>query len=61
MNAALTGSTAGLSAKPGEGWSIAYGTSRHFGLEYTEAGPRAYGLLSHSQSSNAASPYYNGQ
>jgi acyl-homoserine-lactone acylase len=61
INAATISTTAGLSAKPGEGWNIAYGTSWHFGLEFTDAGPRAYGLLSYSQSSNAASPYYNDQ
>ncbi len=61
INAALIGSTAGLSAKPGEGWNIAYGTSWHFGLDFTDTGPRAYGLLSYSQSSNAASPFYNDQ
>ena len=61
INAALIGSTGGLSAKPGEGWNIAYGTSWHFGLDFTDTGPRAYGLLSYSQSSNAASPFYNDQ
>jgi acyl-homoserine-lactone acylase len=61
INATTIGSTAGLSTKAGEGWNIAYGTSWHFGLDFTDAGPRAYGLLSYSQSSNAASPYYNDQ
>lgn len=61
INATTISSTAGLSAKAGEGWNIAYGTSWHFGLDFTDSGPRAYGLLSYSESSNAASPYYNDQ
>jgi len=61
INAATIANTAGLSSKAGEGWNIAYGTSWHFGLDFTDAGPRAYGLLSYSESSNAASPYYNDQ
>jgi acyl-homoserine-lactone acylase len=61
LNPAVIPSTAGLSAKAGEGWNMARGTSWHFGLEFSDAGPRAYGLLSYSQSSNAASPYFNDQ
>ncbi len=61
INPATIASTAGLSATPGEGWLIAYGTSWHFGLEFTASGPRALGLLSYGQSSNAASPYFNDQ
>ncbi len=45
--------TSGLSDKVGEGWSISDGTSWHFGLEFTPAGPEAYGLISYSQSSDA--------
>jgi acyl-homoserine-lactone acylase len=60
-NPATIANTAGLSSKPGEGWIVAYGTSWHFGLEFTDAGPRAYGLLSYSQSANAASPFFNDQ
>ena len=31
------------------------------GLDFTDTGPRAYGLLSYSQSSDAASPFYDDQ
>jgi len=53
--------TAGLSTVPGAGWQIAYGTSWHFGVEFNASGPKAFGLLSYSQSSNPASPYFNDQ
>lgn len=52
---------AGLSANAGEGWKIARGTSWHFGLEFTENGPEAYGLVSYSQSSDPMSPYFTDQ
>jgi acyl-homoserine-lactone acylase len=61
LNPEAIPSTAGLSTTPGEGWPIAYGTSWHFGLEFTDNGPRAFGLLSYSQSSNAASPFFSDQ
>jgi acyl-homoserine-lactone acylase len=61
ISPAAIASTAGLSAKAGEGWIMARGTSWHFGLDFTDTGPRAYGLLSYSQSSDAASPFYNDQ
>ncbi|WP_404361719.1 penicillin acylase family protein [Marinobacter sp.] len=50
--------TAGLSDEPGEGWLMARGTSFHFGLEFTDRGPVAFGLTSYSQSSDADSPYF---
>lgn len=53
--------TAGLSDQSGEGWSMARGTSWHFGLEFTDQGPQAYGLVSYSESSDPASPYFNDQ
>lgn len=53
--------TAGLSQTTGEGWQIARGTSWHFGLEFTDAGPQAYGLVSYSQSTDPDSPYFNDQ
>lgn len=53
--------TAGLSDQTGEGWMMARGTSWHFGLEFTEEGPQAYGLVSYSQSTDASSPYFNDQ
>ncbi|SFN26798.1 penicillin acylase family protein [Marinobacter pelagius] len=53
--------TAGLSQAPGEGWHMARGTSWHFGLEFTESGPEAYGLVSYSQSTDPDSPYFNDQ
>ncbi|MFU8896453.1 MAG: penicillin acylase family protein [Gammaproteobacteria bacterium] len=61
LNPAQIGGTAGLSATAGEGWQIARGTSWHFGLEFTDAGPRAYGLLSYSQSTDPDSPFFNDQ
>ena len=60
-NATTIPNTAGLSAKAGEGWNIAYGTSWHFGLEFTSEGPKALGLVSYSQSANSASPYFSDQ
>lgn len=51
----------GLSTTPGEGWQIAYGTSWHFGLEFNDEGPEAYGLLSYSQSTDNDSPYFSDQ
>ena len=50
--------TGGLSATPGEGWAIGRGTSWHFGLEFTDDGPEAWGLTSYSQSSDPASPWF---
>ncbi|MFK7995748.1 MAG: penicillin acylase family protein [Granulosicoccus sp.] len=51
----------GLSDTPGVGWRIDRGTSWHFGLEFGDAGPRAFGLLSYSQSTDPASPFFNDQ
>ncbi|MDX1801036.1 MAG: penicillin acylase family protein [Marinobacter sp.] len=53
--------TAGLSDQSGEGWSMARGTSWHFGLEFTDQGPQAYGLVSYSESSDPDSPHFNDQ
>lgn len=39
----------GLQSGPEAGWRIAYGTSWHFGLMFTEDGPEAYGLMSYGQ------------
>ena len=50
-----------LSATSGEGWSVARGTSWHFGLAFTDTGPEAYGLVSYSQSDDAGSPYFPDQ
>jgi acyl-homoserine-lactone acylase len=61
LNPPQVPSTAGLSATPGEGWLIARGTSWHFGLEFTDAGPRGYGLVSYSQSTDPDSPFFNDQ
>ncbi|MEQ5834393.1 penicillin acylase family protein [Marinobacter sp. NFXS9] len=54
---------AGLSSDSveGKGWKIARGTSWHFGLEFTDNGPEAYGLVSYSESSDAMSPYFTDQ
>jgi acyl-homoserine-lactone acylase len=61
INCATVSVTGGLCSTPGLGWQIAYGTSWHFGLEFTPDGPRALGLISYSQSANAASPFFNDQ
>ena len=53
--------TGGLSNANGEGWPMARGTSWHFGLEFTDNGPEAYGLVSYSQSTDFQSPYFNDQ
>jgi len=56
--------TAGLSdgSTPGaDGWLIARGTSWHFGLEFTDDGPEAYGLVSYSQSTDSMSEYFTDQ
>lgn len=54
-------SSAGLSAVPGENWRIGRGTSWHFGLEFTDEGPVAFGLMSYSQSTDARSPFFSDQ
>jgi acyl-homoserine-lactone acylase len=61
INCATVSTTGGLCSTPGLGWQIAYGTSWHFGLEFTDNGPRALGLVSYSQSANSASPFFNDQ
>jgi acyl-homoserine-lactone acylase len=61
INCATVTGTGGLCSTPGLGWQIAYGTSWHFGLEFTPDGPRALGLISYSQSANPASPFFNDQ
>jgi len=43
------------------GWLMARGTSWHFGLEFTDNGPEAYGLVSYSQSTDPDSPYFEDQ
>ena len=53
--------TAGLSATAGEGWRMARGASWHFGLEFTDNGPEAYGLISYSQSTDSSSDFFNDQ
>ncbi|ERP91591.1 peptidase S45 [Marinobacter sp. ES-1] len=55
--------TAGLSDGTDgiDGWLMARGTSWHFGLEFTDNGPEAYGLVSYSQSTDAMSPYFSDQ
>ena len=37
---------------------MARGTSFHFGLEFTDNGPVAFGLTSYSQSTDESSPYF---
>ncbi len=55
--------TAGLSDGTGgiDGWLMARGTSWHFGLEFTDNGPEAYGLVSYSQSSDSMSEFFTDQ
>ena len=48
--------------KPGLGWtSIRHGASFVMAVEFTARGPRSQGLLTYSQSTNAASPHYSDQ
>jgi acyl-homoserine-lactone acylase len=61
VSPAVLDNTAGLSATAGEGWRMARGTSWHFGLEFTDNGPEAYGLVSYSQSTDSSSTYFNDQ
>jgi acyl-homoserine-lactone acylase len=61
VSPAVLDNTAGLSVNAGEGWRMARGTSWHFGLEFTDNGPEAYGLISYSQSSDSSSAYFNDQ
>ncbi|MES1923856.1 penicillin acylase family protein [Salinisphaera sp. T31B1] len=53
--------TGGLSTADGEGWLIGYGTSWHFGLNFSDAGPQGYGLVSYSQSDDPSSAHYRDQ
>ncbi len=53
--------TGNLTAGMYEGWRIAYGTSWHFGLMFTDQGPEAWGLLSYSQSDDPSSPHFADQ
>ncbi|GAB3671787.1 acylase [Salinisphaera aquimarina] len=53
--------TGSLSTTPGEGWLIGYGTSWHFGLNFTDAGPQGYGLVSYSQSDDPSSDHFADQ
>ncbi|WP_417515045.1 penicillin acylase family protein [Marinobacter sp.] len=55
--------TAGLSDGTDgiDGWLMARGTSWHFGLEFTDNGPEAYGLVSYSQSTDSMSTYFSDQ
>ncbi len=52
--------TAGLSdgSNGVDGWMVLRGTTWHFGLEFTDNGPEAYGLMSYSQSTDPMSPYF---
>ena len=61
VNPAQIPTTAGLSATAGQGWRMARGTSWHFGMEFTDQGPRGFGLVSYSQSVDPASPFFNDQ
>lgn len=53
--------TGDLSSTPEEGWLIAYGTSWHFGLSFTDEGPKGYGLVSYSQSDDTGSDHFEDQ
>lgn len=53
--------TGSLSATKGQGWLIGYGTSWHFGLNFTDNGPKAYGLVSYSQSDDPSSAHFADQ
>jgi acyl-homoserine-lactone acylase len=52
----------GLSTDPTDsGWKMAQGTSWHFGLEFTDNGPKAFGLMSYSQSTDRMSEFFTDQ
>jgi len=53
--------TGGLAMEAGVGWRIGRGTSWHFGLQFNDDGPEAWGLLSYGQSTNPALPWYTEQ
>ena len=55
--------TAGLSdGSDGiDGWLMARVLAGTFGLEFTDNGPEAYGLVSYSQSTDAMSPFFSDQ
>ncbi|MDK9559034.1 penicillin acylase family protein [Marinobacter sp. M216] len=55
-SAVIEGAEAGI-----DGWLMARGTSWHFGLEFTDTGPEAYGLVSYSQSTDSDSPFFSDQ
>lgn len=50
--------TGGVSANAGEGWNVSQGSTWIVGLEFTDNGPEAFGLLSYSQSTDPMSPYF---
>jgi len=50
----------GLPSQSGK-WFVIRGTSYHFGLEFTEQGPEAYGLTTYSQSTDSESEFFNDQ
>ncbi|MEQ6884536.1 penicillin acylase family protein [Salicola sp. Rm-C-2C1-2] len=52
--------TGGLAKGQGK-WFKIRGTSYHFGLEFTEEGPQAYGLTAYSKSTDPGSPFFNDQ
>ncbi|MES1928745.1 acyl-homoserine lactone acylase PvdQ precursor [Salinisphaera dokdonensis CL-ES53] len=53
--------TGSLSSTANEGWLIAYGTSWHFGLSFTDEGPQGYGLISYGQSDDPSSAFFQDQ
>ena len=53
--------TDGLSETPSVGWRIGRGTSWHFGLQFDDDGPVAWGLTSYGQSTNPTLPWYREQ
>ncbi|TGN39849.1 penicillin acylase family protein [Marinobacter confluentis] len=60
------GNTGGLSNVNGinnqrAGWPMERGTSWHFGLEFTDEGPKAFGLVSYSQSTDSMSEFFTDQ
>lgn len=59
--AGIIDNTGELSSTSGEGWPIGYGTSWHFGLQFTDNGPEAYGLVSYSQSDDPSSDHFSDQ
>jgi len=53
--------TGGLAEQPGIGWRIGRGAGWHFGLQFNDDGPEAWGLVTYGQSTNPNLPWFTEQ